>query len=112
MQPKSRITFANYLNSVSARLVHLRATKQTGVFTCGCELQAGKPRKCDKRFAETRVLRREEIEHASPAAMLQKVYKQAVALDSGFFGRIEVEIEIFQGIVVDTRKGITQTFQC
>ncbi|MCP4783369.1 MAG: hypothetical protein GY903_01175 [Fuerstiella sp.] len=104
--------FNKFLDVINYQLADLLARNETGVFSAGCEIKAGRPHHTDKRFDQRRVLRREPVEFSKPAAMLQICFKEAQRMECKFFGRIAVEFDIFEGAVVDLRKTIRQTFHC
>ncbi len=52
------MTFAKFLKAVDYHLADLQNRNETGVYSFGCELNAGRPHHCDKKFSEQRVLRR------------------------------------------------------
>jgi hypothetical protein len=106
------MTFNKFLDAVDYQLRDLLNRNETGVFSFGCELHSGRPRHADKRFEQRRVLRREPVGHQPPAVLLQMCFTEAQRMETRFFGRIAIELEIFAGTVVDSRKTIRQTFHC
>jgi hypothetical protein len=106
------MTFNKFLNVINHHLTDLLVRNETGVFSVGCEIKAGRPHHTDKRFDQRRVLHREPVEFNQPAVMLQSCFTEAQRMECQFFGRIAVEFDIFEGTVVDLRKTIRQTFHC
>jgi hypothetical protein len=104
------MNFPRFLKAISSQFTDLRARQVTGVFTCGCEVNDGQPVHGDKTFRDQRLFRRVQAEFDPPAMMLQLCFSAAQRQDTRFYGRIAVEFDIFEGIVVDTRNQIKQTF--
>jgi hypothetical protein len=98
----------SFINASSARLTDLRTQGVTGRYSVALKLEAGKPTHGEHEFIEEFVLRREPID-ASLVTMLQMCYTEAQRMDSRFFGGFELQFEIFQGNIVDTRTSIRQS---
>lgn len=98
----------SFIKASSARLTDLRAQGATGRYSVALKLEAGKPTHGEHEFVEQFVLRRELVE-VSLASMLQMCYTEAQRMDFRFFGGFELQFEIFQGNIVDSRMSIRQS---
>ena len=106
------MTLHQFCRDVGARMTSIEKRGLTGVLSFGLEVNSGRPKKGYCRFHGRSVLRRSHIEAERPSKMLDMCYREALQLDSRFFGRVEVEYVIFEGNVVDTKTLVAQTFAC
>ena len=105
-------TLMQIIKAAGASVVGAEARQRTGVLTVGLDLREGRAKTASIEFREQYILRREACEKQSIGRMLEECYTAAQRENCQFFGRIEVEYYFFDGVAVDIRNSVKQTFAC